>query len=224
MIQEVVAGVACDEVVQRVAVAIHAEVPRQGQVLDVVLQCKRVPDRALHGIDPLIDAFGDRVARIVDNKGVVACCADHGVGCAGDGTRLNGRCIPDGSVCKLNTLYRLSGVAGELRDDCYLARPLVDCKMQCRTDSKQVHVRGQHATVQQNSVGSANFGQHIRTAPAPEEVRVVPTTSVVRVIAGTAIQRVVAVTGQGRGGDERVPKQLVVASPSEHLIVACVAV
>ena len=78
-VEGVVLGSAGDDVVERVAGA--GECCRAGidQVLEV--GTKRVGGgRRLHSISAGADAFGDHIADVVDDVGVVACAADEGVG------------------------------------------------------------------------------------------------------------------------------------------------
>ena len=76
--ENVVAGIAGDDVGVAVAGAVDVAAAGQGQVLDI--GAERVADRRLHGVGALADEFRRQVAGIVDDVGIVADAAHHGVG------------------------------------------------------------------------------------------------------------------------------------------------
>ena len=77
-LRHVVAGVAGEDVVGRVAGAVDGARPGQGQVLD--LGAERVGQCRLDGVGAAAGELGRHVAGVVDDVGVVAVAAGHRVG------------------------------------------------------------------------------------------------------------------------------------------------
>ena len=76
-IKAVVAAVANDEVVERVACAIDVARSGQGQVLHVGR--KHIADRRFNRVDAFIGVFNHHITDVIHQVGVVACAALHGV-------------------------------------------------------------------------------------------------------------------------------------------------
>jgi hypothetical protein len=77
-VENIVAAVAGDRVVEPVAGAVDIAAAGQGQILDI--GADGVGDRRLHRVGARVERFRHHVAGVVDHIGVVAEAADHGVG------------------------------------------------------------------------------------------------------------------------------------------------
>ena len=77
-VERVVASVAGDDVGVAVAGTVDVAAASQRQVLDI--GAERVADRRLHRVGARVERFRHHVAGVVDDVGVVAGAADHGVG------------------------------------------------------------------------------------------------------------------------------------------------
>src|SRR6185295_6625982 len=77
-VDDVIAGIACDGVVELVAGAIDGGGAGQDEILEIGAQ--RVADRSVDRVDAFARILGDDIAGVVDVECVVAGAADHGVG------------------------------------------------------------------------------------------------------------------------------------------------
>ena len=76
-VERVVAAVAGDDVGIAIAGAVDVGAAGQGQVVDI--GAERVADRRLHHVGAFAESLGDRIADIIDDVGVIAEAAGHGV-------------------------------------------------------------------------------------------------------------------------------------------------
>ena len=188
-VEDVVAGVARDEVVEGVASAAQVDIAGQGQVFEIAAE--RPAHLTLSGVDALVGTLGDRVAGVVHYKGVVACRARHRVGAAGDRVRDDRGSVPHrAAVAELDAFDlpragevpehpRLRGVAGHHNDQ------IVAVAAEC-------DVRRQHVAAKQDAVCAAGVDDRVAPRAAADLEGVVVSAAVHRIVAQAAFERVCA--------------------------------
>src|SRR5262245_45961556 len=94
-VQDIIATIAYEHIVEAIPCSGSVEIPSRGQILDV--RREGIRDMALNRVDPLIHAFNDRIPRIIDHKGVIPRPTSHGVDWSADDAWGYGRVVPDGA-------------------------------------------------------------------------------------------------------------------------------
>ena len=188
-VEDVVAGVARDEVVEGVAGAAQVDTAGQGEVFEIAAE--RPAHLALNGVDALVGALGDRVTGVVHHEGVVACRARHRVGAAGDCVRNDRSSVPHRAAVAELDAFDLPG-AGEVPKHPRLGRVAGEHNDQIVAVTAERDVRWQHVAAKQDAVGATGVDDRVAPRAAADLECVVVGTTVHHIVAQAPFQRVCA--------------------------------